>query len=595
MSAVVDTTTMNHSKTPTFTDAVDAQVVPTLADRPQGLKHWLMHFRRELWLVGLFSGVANLMMLAPTLYMLQVYDRVLVSRSGLTLVAVSVITLFFLVLMTFAEWVRGRVLVRVGVRMSDLLAQRVFRATFDAHLHSPGAQPAKPLADLTELRQFLTGNGTLAFFDAPWTPIYITVLFLLHPVLGWTAIGFALLQAVVAFVSNRRALEPAQALAACQRQSLSQVQVKLRTSESVQAMGMLGALQRRWNAYQAAYLLQHARTHGAQHRMTAVSKWLRYAQQSLVLGGGALLVVRGELSAGAMIAANVLTTRALAPIDMLVGSWKGFLSARYAYRELSALLDRFGSNPEAVVQKVPPSGAVRLHNVSAAAPSQGADQPAIVSGLNLTLQPGAITVVMGPSGSGKSTLAKVLLGIWPARDGVVLWGERPLTAWLPEERGDNVGYLPQDVELFEGTMAENIARLAQVDASRVIDAARMAGLHETILRFPQGYNTPVGAGGGVLSGGQKQRLGLARAVYGSPKLVVLDEPNANLDDVGESALLHAVLQLKAAGAVVMLISHRPSVLRVADQLVLMQNGCVAHAGPRDDVLRAMQAAVAPQA
>lgn len=576
-------------------DAESARTVQPPPGRPKGLRHWLLRFRRELWLVGLFSGVANLMMLAPTLYMLQVYDRVLVSRSELTLVAVSIITLFFLVLMTFSEWVRGRVLVRVGVRMNDLLAQRVFRATFDAHLHRPSLQPAKPLSDLTELRQFLTGNGTIAFFDAPWTPIYIAVLFLLHPVLGWAAIGFALVQATVAYWGNRNALQPAQALAMRQRQSLAQVQVKLRTSESVQAMGMLASLQQRWSVYQDAYLQQHAQTHGAQHRMTALSKWLRYAQQSLALGVGALLVVNGELSAGAMIAANVLTTRALAPIDMLVGSWKGFLGARQAYRGLSDLLDEFGSEGEEGVQKLPPSGVVRLEGVSAAAPATDAQQPPIVSNINLSLQPGAITVVMGPSGSGKSTLAKVLLGIWPARSGTVWWGERPLSAWLPEERGSSVGYLPQDVELFEGSMADNIARLAEVDSPRVIEAARMAGLHETILRFPQGYNTPVGASGGALSGGQRQRLGLARAVYGKPWLVVLDEPNANLDDVGEAALLQTVLQLKAAGAVVMLISHRPSVLRVADQLVWMHQGQVVHAGPRDDVLRALQPAAASKA
>lgn len=578
-------------------DVPAARTVTHTSAEPRGLKHWLMQFRRELWLVGLFSGVANLMMLAPTLYMLQVYDRVLVSRSELTLIAVSLITLFLLFLMAFSEWVRGRVLVRVGVRMSDLLAKRVFRATFDAHLYRPALQPAKPLSDLTELRQFLTGNGTIAFFDAPWTPIYIGVLFLLHPVLGWAAIGFALLQAGVAYVGNRNAIEPAQALALRQRQSVAQVQVKLRSSESVQAMGMLASLQSRWNVYQAAYLAQHALTHGAQHRMTAVSKWLRYAQQSLALGLGALLVVNGELSAGAMIAANVLTTRALAPIDMLVGSWKGFLSARHAYRGLSELLNEFGSEPDEGVQKLPPNGAVRLESVSAAAPAAGEGESPIVSNVNLTLEPGAITVVMGPSGSGKSTLAKVLLGVWSVRSGAVWWGERPLDAWMPEERGNSLGYLPQDVELFEGTMADNIARLAKVDSPRVIEAARMAGLHETILRFPQGYNTPVGPSGGALSGGQRQRLGLARAVYGKPWLVVLDEPNANLDDVGEAALLQTVLQLKAAGAVVMLISHRPSVLRVADQLVWMQSGQVAHAGPRDDVLRALQptASAAPQA
>jgi ATP-binding cassette subfamily C exporter for protease/lipase len=566
--------------------SVSAGPVESVRKEGKGLNHWLGTFRREIWVVAIFSLVANLMMLAPTLYMLQVFDRVLTSRSELTLVVLSLVALFFFAAMAFAEWSRSRVLVRVGVRMNDLLSVRVFRASFDAHLRRPGLQPARPLSDLTELRQFLTGTGTIAFFDAPWTPIYIGVLFFLHPVLGWAAIVFALIQGALAYWGHRRSLAPAQDLSLAQGQSVAQIQAKLRTSEAVEAMGMLESLRTRWQRYQLAYLQQHAITHGAQHRVTAVSKWVRYAQQSLALGIGALLVIDGELSAGAMIAANVLTTRALAPIDMLVGSWRGFLSARQAYQRLSGLLYEFDGE-ESPLRKVPPAGVVEVENVTAAPPNAAPGQSPILHGINLKLMPGTITVVVGPSGSGKSTLARILMGVWPASQGQVWWGEHPMSNWTHEELGPHVGYLPQDVELFDGTIAENIARLGEVESEQVIAAAKSAGLHDALLRFPKGYDTPVGAAGGLLSGGQRQRLGLARALYGEPALIVLDEPNANLDDVGEAALLKSVLHMKALGSTVVLISHRTGVLQVADQVVLMQDGRIARAGKRDEVLGAV--------
>lgn len=560
----------------------------SVAAPTKGLAHWLGQFRREVWVVAIFSGVANLMMLVPTLYMLQVYDRVLISGSELTLVALSLMALFLYAVMAFAEWSRGRVLVRVGVRLNDLLAQRVFRASFDAHVQRPGMYPGRPLSDLTELRQFLTGTGPIAVFDAPWAPIYIAVLFMLHPVLGWTGIGFALLQTAVAWSMNKNAVAPSQELALRQQESVGQVQAKLRMSEAVQSMGMLTALYGRWQGYQQRYLQQHAITHGKQHRASAISKGLRYAQQSLVLGVGALLVIDGELSAGAMIAANALTSRALAPIDQLVATWKGFVSAFQAHGRLSALLAAH-DDEDLNLKRVPPQGVVELKGVAAAAPASIADALPIIRGVNLRLVPGEVTVVMGPSGSGKSTMAKVLLGVWPSLSGTVLWGDRPVDGWSPEERGPLVGYLAQEVELFDGTMADNIARMGVVDSGQVIAAASLAGLHETILRFPLGYDTPVSAVGGVLSGGQRQRLGLARAVYGNPKLVVLDEPNANLDDVGEAALMQAVAKLKVAGVAVMLISHRPGVLNAADRLVWMQGGQVLLSGPRDEVLAQLKA------
>jgi ATP-binding cassette subfamily C exporter for protease/lipase len=556
---------------------------------PQRLRHWLKTVRQDWWVVGLFSMVTNLMMLAPTLYMIQVFDRVLVSHSELTLLALSLVTVFLLAMMTFAEWSRSRLLVRLGVRLNNLLSQRVFKASFEAHLTRPGLQPAKPLADLNEVRQFLTGQSVTAFFDAPWTPIFIAVLFFLHPVLGWTAIGFGALQTMVAYLTHRQALQPVQALGRQQSLSVGHVQTKLRNADAIAAMGMLESLRQRWQANQNAYLAQHATTHGAQHRAKVISKWLRYAQQSLALGTGAWLVIRGELSPGAMIAANVLATRALAPIDLLVGNWQAFLSARQAHQRLSALLDEFDGEATAL-QKVLPTGSVRLENVTACAP--GSETP-ILKEVSLTISPGTVTVVMGASGSGKSTLARVLLGVWPPQSGTVWWGERPLEAWSPEERGATVGYLPQDVELFEGSLADNIARLSSVDAPRVIAAAQLTGLHDMILRFPKGYDTPIGVGGVLLSGGQRQRLGLARAVYGDPALVVLDEPNANLDDAGEAALMQAVTQLRARGAAVLLISHRTSTLRIADQLVVMHSGRIQHAGPRDAVLRQLSPKAPP--
>lgn len=549
-----------------------------------GLGFWLRQFKRELVVVAIFSMVANLMMLAPTMYMLQVYDRVLSSRSELTLLVLSLIALFLFAIMAFAEWSRSRVLVRAGIRMDEVLAARVFRASFDAHLAHPVAMPGRAMRDLTELRQFLTGNGTIAAFDAPWTPIYIAVLFMLHPLLGWTSIAFAVLQAAIAYWGHRRSVGPAHALAESQTAMMTQVQTKIRMAEAVVSMGMVERLLAKWQAPHAEYMRQHATTHGAQHRMTAISKWLRYAQQSMSLGVGGLLVIDGQLSGGAMIAANVLMSRALGPIDMLVGTWRMYLSARDAFGRLDELLRNHGE-PDPLLSKVPPSGEVRLVQVSAGAP--GSTQ-AILQDVSLALAPGTITVVMGPSGSGKSTLARVLLGVWPSASGAVWWGERPLQAWADDERGPHVGYLPQDVELFDGSMADNIARMGEVNPERVIAAAQMAGLHDTLLRLPKGYDTRLGEAGGVLSGGMRQRLGLARAVYGAPELVVLDEPNANLDEAGEAALAAAVQQLRANGAAVVLISHRPQVIALADQLVLLRAGRVQLAGPRDTVLHELR-------
>lgn len=549
------------------------------------LTRTLRLFKYEFLIVGLFSMVANLLMLAPTLYMLQVYDRVLVSRSELTLIFVSLITLFLFGVMAFSEWARSRLLVRIGVRLDAALGTRVFNASFEANLSRSGAAAQRSFQDLIELRQFVTGNGTLAFFDVPWMPVYLAVLFFLHPFLGWVALAFTLVQLALAWFGHRNTVAPADAASKAGQAANLFLQTKLRNTEVVESMGMLGGLQKRWAERHAHYMEQQGASQALSHRISAISKWVRYCQQSFALAAGALLVIDGQLTAGAMIAANVLMGRALAPIDQLMGTWRGFLSARNAFERLESLLEAHPERDPALT-RVAPRGALRLQQVVASAP--GRKEP-ILKGVDLQADVGTVTVVLGPSGSGKSTLARVLMGIWPDVRGEVLLDERPLSGWDRAELGPHVGYLPQDVEMFDGTIAENIARFSDVDSEKVIAAARSAGLHEMILRFPKGYDTPMGEAGGLLSGGQRQRVGLARALYGNPAVIVLDEPNANLDDAGEAALMQAVREFKAKGRTIFLITHRPGAIAVADQLVVLQDGRVQAQGPRDAVLAQLQA------
>ena len=557
--------------------------IPDIFNRNE-LTRTLWDFRYEFMVAGLFSMIANLLMLAPTLYMLQVYDRVLVSQNTGTLLVVSIITLFFLVVLSFSEWARSKLLVRSGIRMDQMLSRKLFHASYEAHLNPAVSNPTRAFADLTELRQFLTGNGIFAFFDAPWAPIYIAVLFLLHPWLGVMALGFAAVQSVLAWWGSQ-ATKPAQAQASKSQLEVSgYLQSKFRNAEVIESMGMLKHLYRRWAERNAKAMGANLNAQDVASRVTAWSKFVRYTQQSLSLGGGALLVIHGELSPGGMIAANVLMSRALAPIDLMVGTWSGFLNAREAFTRLSELL---AAHPlrDIPAMGITPKGDVVLKDVVASAP--GRETP-ILQGVSAIMPPGTVTVVLGASGSGKSTLARVLLGIWPHSSGQVLLDGQAIGKWNRMELGPHIGYLPQDIELFDGTIAENIARSGQVESEKVIEAAEAAGLHTMILRFPKGYDTPMGEAGGLLSGGQRQRIGLARAMYGMPALVVLDEPNANLDDEGENALVRAVQGLKAQGKTVVLISHRPGIVSVADRLLILQNGTVQASGPRDGVLAALQ-------
>ena len=541
----------------------------------------LAGFRREFWTAGFFSLVANSLLLTPTLYMLQLYDRVMVSGSELTLLAVSLITVFLLALMALAEWGRTRLLIQAGTRLDKLVSSRVFDASFTASLSQAVKNPSRLFSDFTQIRQFLTGSGIPTFFDLPWTLIYLAVLFFLHPWLGYLALVFMALQAALAWWGQRHTVLPAETAAKSLAEVNGFLQTKLRNAEVLEAMGMLPKLQAHWASRQADYMGKVALSQSLLHRTTAWSKFLRYSQQSLALGAGALLVIDGQLTAGAMIASNVLMSRALAPIDQMVGLWRVMASVKAAYERIESLLRTYPQHATDAGLVLEPGDMV-LRDVVACA--SGRVEP-ILKHVSLALPVGKVLVVLGASGSGKSTLARVMVGVWPEVTGEVHWGGAAVADMDRVACGPQIGYLPQDVELFEGTIAENIARFGEIDAAKVIDAATCTGLHQMILRFPKGYDTSMGEAGNLLSAGQRQRIGLARAVYGRPSLLVLDEPNANLDEAGELALANAVQEFKAMGKTVVLISHRTGVLALADRVLVLRDGAVVQEGPMDDEMR----------
>lgn len=548
----------------------------------------LWRFRKEFAVVGGLSFLANLLMLVPTLYMLQVFDRVLISQSELTLLAVSLIALFLFGVMAASEMLRSRVLVWTGMRFDEQLGTRVFNASFESYLRQSSASPSRAFSNLIQIRQFITGNGIFALFDAPWAPIYIAVTYLLHPWLGLLSLLFAAIQAALAWFGHRRITAPTKDVNETNSEANNYLQSKLRNSEVLESMGMIAQLQIRWNAKYLVWMDKSVSTQGLVNRVTAWSKFIRYSQQSIALGAGALLVIDGQISPGAMIAANVLMGRALAPIEQLVGTWRSVVTCRNSAVQLETLLSECPQG-EVRPRRPGPTGKVELIKVSASAAGRSTN---ILKNLSFEVAPGTVVVVLGPSGSGKSTLARVILGIWPEVTGETLLDSLPIDSWNRSELGPYIGYLPQDVELFEGSIAENIARLGKVDSEKVIASARCAGLHDMILRFPRGYDTSIGEAGNLISGGQRQRIGLARAVYGEPSLIVLDEPNANLDEAGEAALLSTVRELKARGKTVFLITHRPGVIAVADRLMVLRDGEIVADGSTQAVLNALRPSAA---
>lgn len=546
----------------------------------------LLSFRKTYVSVGAFSLVINVLMLAPSIYMLQIYDRALGSGNPTTLLMLTLIALGLFALMSLMEWVRSMVMVRVGARLDLDINTRIFNATFERSLHQAGQNPAQSLHDLTSIRQTLTGAGMVALMDAPWMPIYLLVIFLFHPYLGIFASAGALILIVLAVANekiSKAPLDEAQKLAMAAN---TQANNHLRNAEVIEAMGMLPAIRGRWFELHQKSLVQQALATDRAGLLGAITKFVRISMQSLALGYGALLAIDGQITSGMMIAASILVGRALAPVEMLIGNWKQLVSARAAYHRLSELMRIYPARQPGM--PLPrPKGALVLENAVAAAP--GSSVP-ILKNVNLSINPGEVVAVIGPSASGKSTLARLLVGVWPAASGSVRLDGADVSRWNKDDLGPYLGYLPQDIELFDGTVAENIARFGAVEPDKVIAAARATGVHELILKLPKGYDTPLGDGGSTLSGGERQRIGLARAWYGEPSVIVLDEPNSNLDDQGEAVLIEAIKGLQGKACTVVIISHRMTTLAVADKILVMHEGAAKIYGPRDQVLAAMKSA-----
>lgn len=539
--------------------------------------------RRLFWAIFLFSALVNILMLTGPLYMLQIYDRVLGSQSEPTLVAITGLMLFLFAAMGVLDHARSRIAARIGARFMERLDRRVFSAS----MRLSAVVPSDPVAqsaqrDLEGIQRLLASPVLMALFDMPWTPFFLVAIFLFHPLLGWLAIIGGGILIATTFLNQAMTRGPttrANATTIAAERLGEQIRSE---SEVVQSLGMRGAAFKRWTAAREAQTGAAMASSDVGGAFSAATKAFRLLLQSLMLGLGAWLVLRGELTPGAMIAGSILLGRALAPIELAVGQWPAVQRAQEGWGRLAALLSRVPPEPE--MTALPrPRAIIEAQNLSVIPPGENAP---VLRGVSFRLEPGQALGVIGPSGSGKSTLARAVCGVWRPAGGMIRFDGATLDQFDPDVLGGYIGYLPQRVTLFDGTIAENIARLAQTpDDAAVVRAAQKAGAHDMILKFPQGYNTRVASVGGRLSGGQMQRIGLARALYGEPVLLVLDEPNSNLDNDGSVALNQAIRAMKAEGKSVMIMAHRPAAIQECEVLLVLEQGARIAFGPRDAVLR----------
>jgi ATP-binding cassette subfamily C protein len=533
--------------------------------------------------IGLVSGVINLLMLTGAIFMMQVYDRVLGSQSVPTLVALSIIAMGAYTFQGWLDIIRVRVLALLGERIEGEVAPKLHAAVVDLPLRVQQGlhEPLHAFRQLDAVRSFVAGPGPVALFDMPWMPVYLGIAFLLHPLLGLLTLAGAIILVLLTLVTELRSKAPARAAIEAQSARNQAADAAQRGAEVVRAMGMLPALSMRWTDAHERYLQAQRRASYVVGGLSATAKMFRMVLQSALLGLGAYLAIRGQISTGTIIAASIIGARALAPVDLAIASWKGFIAARQGYQKLKTL---FALYPDITPPFAlpPPCKSLIVDGLTVTAP--GVSSP-LVRRISMRLQAGQALGIIGPSASGKSTLGRALVGIWPAQAGKVTLDGATLDQWTPEALGPSIGYLPQDVQLFDGTVAENIARFRpQAEPAAVIEAAKAAGFHEQVLAFPQGYDTRVGPGGAQLSAGQKQRLGLARALFGRPFLVVLDEPNSNLDAEGEAAVSAAIVDMRARGAIPIVIAHRPSAIAAVDLILAMKGGEAVAFGRKEEVL-----------
>lgn len=547
------------------------------------MREFFIRFRPVLVTAGVFSLCMNLLLLVPSLYMLQVFDRALSSRNEPTLVMLTVIAIVALLTLAVLDYLRGRLLSLSGALLDQHIGPRVLSGLLDDAARLRGDDHAQSLRDLAGLRATLSGPGIVAAFDAPWLPLYLLVIFLFHPLLGAVALVGALLLAILALANERSSREPAAALQKLTREASRHMDDSVRNAEVLAALGMVPALTRRWASLNEQVVGLQSLVASRGGLFGSASRFVRQLLQVLMLAAGAYLVIDQHVTSGVMIAATILLGRAMQPLDSLIGHWRSLQAAIAAYTRLNTLLARHA--PQQAATPLPtPVGRLTVEKLGFAFSAEGR---AVLRGVSFDLSPGDSLGLVGPSASGKSTLVRLLVGVWQPVTGTVRLDGADVSRWPRETLGPHIGYVPQDVELFAGTVADNIGRMGQADAEAVVAAARLAQVHDMVLRLPQGYDTWIGPGGRVLSGGQRQRIALARALLGQPRLVVLDEPNANLDGEGEQLLVATLGELKRQGVTVIVVSHRPSLLAGVDKLLVLREGMVDQLGPRTDVLAAL--------
>ncbi|MBX3578516.1 MAG: type I secretion system permease/ATPase [Rhizobiaceae bacterium] len=542
----------------------------------------LAAFRGAFWGVAMMSGIVNLLALTGSFFMLQIYDRVVPSRSVPTLLGLALFAGLLFAFQGVLELIRSRLLVRVSSALDTEMSQNIYPVLIRLPLRSKiTGDGMQPLRDLDSVRNFLSAAGPTALFDMPWMPIYIAICFLFHFWLGMTAVLGALILTALTILAEVRTKAPSREAATLASKRLQLAEATRRNNEAVQAMGFGDRVSLRWTTINAEYLAANERASDIAGSLGTVSKILRLVLQSAILAVGAWLVIHGEATGGVMIAASIMMSRALAPIDTAIAYWKSFVSARDSWRRLTNLLSAM-PDTDTTVALPAPVAAVAVENVSVVPPG---DRTLVVQDVSFSLSKGAGLGVIGPSASGKSSLARAITGVWlPARGQIRLDGAT-LDQWAPEELGQHIGYLPQDVQLFDGTISENIARFEpEAPTEKILKAANAAGVHDLIVRLPEGYDTRIGEAGTNLSAGQRQRVALARALYGEPFMVVLDEPNSNLDADGENALTGAIQSVRSRGGIAIVIAHRPSALVALDQVLVMQAGRVQAFGPKNDIL-----------
>ena len=533
-----------------------------------------------------FSMIISLLALSPTVYMLEVYERVVNARSGMTLAMLTVVVVLCYAVMEILEKVRGAMMRAAGVQLDEKLSERVYNAMFQGFLKRHVSGGTQVLNDLKLVREFLFNPALLAVLEAPVALVALALIFAINPLLGWSAVVGALAQMGVAYMNERATRKPLNEANRSAAAAQQFAEASLRNAHVMESMGMLDAVQARWQKRQDQFLAHQAQASEGAGLWTAMSKLIQQLMGSVLLGLGAWLLMGNALNGGGgmVIIGSVLGGRVLAPLGQVVAQWNAVVNVRAAWARLEALLAQIPEKPEAMSLPAP-KGFLTVEALMAGAPGQ---QVPIVRGVQFGIQPGEVLAVIGPSASGKTTLARLLVGLWPAISGKVRLDGADVHAWDKAELGPYLGYLPQGVELLDGTLAENIARFGDVDMVQVEAAARLVGLHELIMSMPQGYNSPIGRDGTMLSGGQRQRVGLARALYGKPVFVVLDEPNSSLDEVGDAALANAIATLKQMGTTFVVMTHRSSILGVADKILLMREGAQQAFGPRDEVLAALQ-------